>query len=257
MLPISSTPQTMPTLIFTPRFTDDSQALWKAAGELGWTTERLGGWRVPQHLRSLPDPVLYGEALFGPALAEQLGIELLSPPEDWLVRLPQEHRKRVITLSTLGAERGRADAAFIKPPNDKSFPAGVYRGADLPAGYAEDMPVLVSEVVQWEMEFRCFVLDRRLCTYSLYSRHGELQRDAGFNSDEAEDRELEAFVGALLADPRVELPRAIVVDAGYITGAGWACVELNAAWGAGIYGCDPTAALRVIEQASVTSLSVS
>ena len=63
----------MPTLIFTPRFTDDSQALWKAAGDMGWTTERLGGWRVPEHLRSLPEPVLYGEALFGPALVEQLG----------------------------------------------------------------------------------------------------------------------------------------------------------------------------------------
>ena len=48
----------MPTLIFTPRFTDDSQALWKAAGDMGWTTERLGGWRVPEHLRSLPEPVL-------------------------------------------------------------------------------------------------------------------------------------------------------------------------------------------------------
>jgi hypothetical protein len=244
----------MPTLIFTPRFTDDSQALWKAAGEMGWTTERLSGWRVPEHLRSLPDPVLYGEALFGPALAEQLGIGLLSPAEDWLVRLPHEHRQRAITLSTLGAERGRADAAFIKPPNDKSFPAGVYQGAELPADYADDMPVLVSEVVEWEKEFRCFVLDRRLCTYSLYSRYGELQRDAGFQSDEAEDRELEDFVGTLLADPRVDLPRSIVVDVGFIQGAGWACVELNAAWGAGIYGCDPQAALRVIGQASVKLL---
>ena len=240
----------MPTLIFTPRFTDDSQALWKAAAALGWRTERLSGWRVPEHLRPTPDAVLYGEALFGPALAEQLGIGLVDPPEDWLVRLPVEHRKRTITMSTLGAERGRGDAAFIKPPNDKSFPAGAYRGAELPTGYADDMPVLVSEIVRWEKEFRCFVLDRRLCTYSLYSRWGELQDDEGFRSDPTEDRELEAFVGALLADSRVDLPRAIVVDVGRISGVGWACVELNAAWGAGIYGCDPKAALQVIGQAS-------
>ena len=241
----------MPTLIFTPRFTDDSQVLWKAAGQMGWTTERLSGWRVPEHLRQLPDPALYGEALFGPALAEQLGVDLLSPPEDWLARLPYEYKKRVITLSTLGAERRRTDPAFIKPPNDKSFPAGVYQGASLPTDYADDMPVLVSEVVRWDMEFRCFVLDRRLCTYSLYSRYGELQRDDGFKSAEAEDRELEAFLAALFADPRIDLPRAVVVDVGRIEGAGWACVELNAAWGAGIYGCDPKAALRVIGQASV------
>lgn len=220
---------------------------------MGWTTERLSGWRVPEHLRQLAEPVLYGEALFGPALAEQLGIDLLSPPEEWLVRLPKEHKKREITLSTLGAERGRTHRAFIKPPNDKTFPADVYQGADLPAGYPDDMKVLVSEVVRWEKEFRCFVLDRRLCTYSLYSRCGELQRDVGFKSEEAEDHALAAFVATLLADPRVDLPQAVVLDVGCITGAGWACVELNAAWGAGIYGCDPKAALQVIARASVKS----
>ena len=31
----------MPTLILTPRHTDDSQALWRAAGRLGWS------WRGP------------------------------------------------------------------------------------------------------------------------------------------------------------------------------------------------------------------
>ena len=30
----------MPTLILTPRHTDDAQALWRAAGRLGWRIER-------------------------------------------------------------------------------------------------------------------------------------------------------------------------------------------------------------------------
>jgi hypothetical protein len=30
----------MPTLILTPRFTDDAQALWRAAQRLGWNVER-------------------------------------------------------------------------------------------------------------------------------------------------------------------------------------------------------------------------
>jgi len=67
----------MPTLIFTPRHTDDSQALWKAATSLGWSTERLVTWRVPDHFRNLSEPVLYGEALFGYSLAEQLNLSLL------------------------------------------------------------------------------------------------------------------------------------------------------------------------------------
>jgi len=240
----------MPTLVFTPRHTDDSQALWKAAAALGWRTERLASWRVPEHFRALDEPVLYGEALFGPSLAQQLGLRLLNPPEDWLERLPKDYKRRDISLTTLGAARARADAAFVKPPNDKSFPAGVYRGVDLPAEYPDDMPVLVSEVVTWESEFRCFVLDRKLVTYSLYSRFGALQRDSGFESARDEDAVVEAFMAGLLGDERVDLPRATVVDVGLIRDRGWGCVEQNAAWGAGIYGCSPEAVLSVVRHAA-------
>lgn len=240
----------MPTLVFTPRYTADSQALWKAAGHLGWKTERLTAWKVPEHLRTLPDPVLYGEALFGPALAEQLGLVLLNPPEDWLVRLPEEFRLRDIVLTTLGTARASLHRAFVKPPNDKSFPASVYTGSDLPPEYPDEMPVLVSEIVRWEKEFRCFILDRSLRTYSVYSRHGELQHHQAFSSSPEENRELEDFATRLLADPRVDLPRAAVVDMGKIEGRGWACVEQNAAWGAGIYGCDPSAVLEVVQHAA-------
>jgi len=239
----------MPALIFTPRHSEDSQALWKAAARQGWRVERLPGWRVPEHLRTLPEPVFYGEALFGPSISEQLGLVLSNPPEDWLVRLPREYRLRDIRLSTLGAERASTAAAFIKPPNDKSFPAQVYTGAELPQGYDEAMPVLVSDVVRWRCEFRCFVLDRELRTYSLYSRDGELARDSGFASTPEEDAGLRDFIGRLLADARVDLPRACVIDAGIIDGGDWACVEQNVAWGAGLYACDPDAVLEVLRHA--------
>lgn len=239
----------MPTLILTPRYTDDSQALWKAASSLGWQIERLTRWAVPEYLRDLSEPVFYGEALFGPTLADQLGITLLDPPEDWLVKLPVEFKLREITLTTLGAARANEQPAFVKPPNDKSFPASVYRGVELPTEYPEDMPVLVSEVVKWEKEFRCFILNRSLRTYSVYSRHGELQHEAGFSSTAEEDQEVLSFIAKLLNDPRVELPNAVVVDVGKLETGGWACVELNAAWGAGIYGCKPSEVVEVLRHA--------
>ncbi|MFZ6643518.1 ATP-grasp domain-containing protein [Undibacterium sp. TC4M20W] len=241
----------MPTLIFTPRYTDDSQALWKAAGALGWQVQRLTNWRVPEHLQNLEQAVLYGEALFGPTLAEQLGISLLSPPEDWLVRLPMEYKHRQISMQTLRQARQLTKPAFIKPPNDKSFPAEAYTGASLPLEYDDDMPVLVSEVVQWEKEFRCFILQRQLVTYSLYSRFGDVQRETEFASTMDEDNALKAFMHTLLADERVDLPDACVIDAGMLAGGAWACVEQNAAWGAGIYGCDPARVLEVLRHASV------
>jgi hypothetical protein len=177
-----------------------------------------------------PDPVLYGEALFGPALAEQLGLRFLIPSEDWLVRLPFEYKSRNILLSTLAAARQNAGLAFIKPPNDKSFPAGVYRGNELPSEFPDEMPVLVSDVVIWEKEFRCFILKRTFRAYSLYSRHGDLQRESEFYSSPEEDEQLQKFMSNLLVDSRVDLPDATVVDVGGIAGFGWACVEQNAAW---------------------------
>ena len=250
---LSNMAGTMPTLIFTPRYTDDSQALWKAAASRGWRTERLTNWRIPAHVRALPEPVLYGEALFGPALAQQLDLSLVSPPDDWLAVLPRAYKLRDIALTTLGQARGVVGRAFIKPPNDKSFPARVYGGAELPIEYDDTMPVLVSEVVTWTVEYRCFVLGRRLKTCSAYSRFGDSLRDSGYASTAEEDLGAEAFIDALLADPGVQLEHATVIDIGFIEGAGWACVEQNAAWGAGIYGCDPGAVLDVVRAASQRS----
>ena len=240
----------MPTLILTPRQTEDTQSLWKAAARLGWSTERLGGWRIPDHVRSVEEPVLYAEALFGPDFAEQLGLHLLSPPDDWLVELPMEYKSRTIRLTTLGEARSLDRLMFVKPPNDKTFPAQAYTGATLPTGYDDAMPVLVSDLVEWDAEFRCFILDRRLHTFSVYSRGGELQREHGFHSSSAEDDALRAFVDRMLADPHVILPKATVLDVGTLRGGRWACVEQNAAWGAGIYGCDPERVLDVVRAAS-------
>jgi hypothetical protein len=240
----------VPTLILTPRYTEDAQALWGAAGQLGWNVERLTSWRAPEHLRNVPEPVLYIEALFGPTLAEHFGLKLVDPPEDWLMRAPEQYRKRSVCLSTLGEARSLRAAQFIKPPNDKSFPAQIYLGSELPAEYPDETPVLVSDVVEWEKEFRCFVLDRELRTYSVYCRGGELQGENDFAQSQDEEEALEEFMGQLLDDPRVDLPKATVIDVGVIAGRGWAVVELNGAWGAGIYGCDPVQVLRVIRHAS-------
>ena len=241
----------MPTLILTPRYTNDSQALWRAAIRLGWGVERLTSWRIPRELLSVPDPVLYLEALFGPMLADQFGLRLLDPPDDWLPRLPEVYRKRQISLMSLRSARAISDPTFIKPPNDKSFPAKVYVGAELPEGYYEESPVLVAEVVKWEKEFRCFFLDREPQTLSIYLRGNELQRENGFAACESELEEAEAFARKVLSDPTVDVPNAAVMDVGVISGRGWAVVELNSAWGSGIYGCDPQRVLEVLQHSAI------
>jgi hypothetical protein len=239
----------MPTLILSPRQTEDAQRLWRAASLLGWRVERLQTLRVPDELTTASEPVLYIEALLAPLVAPCFGLRLIEPPEDWLPKLPDEYRKRTVRLAQLDEARALQGPAFVKPPNEKSFPARVYLGADLPAEYPHDMPVLIQDVVSWEKEFRCFILDRSVKAFSVYLRHGELQREAEFASSDAEDNEMLAFLCQILADPRVYLPRAIVMDVGTIQGRGWAVIELNAAWGSGIYGCDPVSVLEVLRWA--------
>ncbi|XVJ59369.1 MAG: ATP-grasp domain-containing protein [Tepidisphaera sp.] len=240
----------MPTLIFTPRFTADTQSLWRAATELGWAVHRLHSWRVPDDLRTVDEPILYLEALLGPTIAAEFGLRLDEPPIDWLPNLPQEFRKREIRLTTLAQARTLTDPWFIKPPNDKSFPARVSTGTDLPPKFDGQMPVLIAEVVRWEKEFRAFILSRQARTISIYARSGELQRENGFAQSPEEQAQAAAFLESLLADPRIDLPQACVIDIGVIESRGWAVVEQNAAWGAGIYGCDPRRVLEVLRFAA-------
>lgn len=46
------------------------------------------------------------------------------------------------------------------------------------------------------------------------------------------------------------VPRAVVIDAGFIDGRGWAVIEFNAAWGAGLNGCNAEKVLAAIVSAT-------
>lgn len=219
----------------------------------GWCVERLTSWRVSDELRVVSEPVLYLEALMAPTIAAQFGLVLLEPAEDWLPQLAEVYRQRSVILTTLGEARCLKQAAFVKPPNDKSFPAKVYNPGELPIEYPDNTSVLVAEIIEWEKEFRCFILDRTLQTFSVYLRYGELQRDTDFTHSLAEEREVREFISIILADVQIELPKSTVIDIGIIKGKGWAVIEQNSAWGAGIYGCDPIAVLEVLRHAAISN----
>jgi hypothetical protein len=155
---------------------------------------------------------------------------------------------------TLGEARRVSDRSFIKPAEEKCFEARIYSsGAELPAPgpLPENLAVLVQEIVEWSLEFRCFVLDRRVVAASAYWRDGQLAQapDEGWTASEQEMQTATRFCEAVLRDPSVEVPEAIVLDVGIIREQGWAVIECNAAWGSGIYGCDPAQVLRVLRRA--------
>jgi hypothetical protein len=227
----------------------------QAAARLNWRVERLSSWRVPEELCDT-GVAIYGEPLFVTVVAGPLGTDVLDPSENWLPDVPGEYLRRWVRLSTLGEARQVTSPTFIKPVADKCFDAKVYaQGAELPpASDLDDSEhVLMSEPVVWEIEFRAFVMDRKVVTLSPYLRHGELveQPDGSWAAEPDEVSAAEAFCKAVLSDSHLSVPPAFVLDVGIIADHGWAVIEANPAWGSGLYGCDPEEVLRVVRRACI------
>ncbi|MGW4384593.1 ATP-grasp domain-containing protein [Kitasatospora sp. NPDC004531] len=238
-----------PTLLLAPRINETGLQLRTAAGRRGMRAFTASSWRAPQELMD-SQVHLYGGPLFADAVGGALGLGLLEPSSGWLAALPRELTGRAVELTTLGAARGLAGPAFVKAPADKLFAARVYAdGGALPGPELldADVPVLVSEVVRFAVEYRLFVLDGAVRAASRYARDGELSVGA----PESDGPELAAFAAEVLAASAqcAPLPSAAVVDVGRTPG-GWAVVEANAAWASGGYACDPDAVLDVVLRAA-------
>ncbi|MGW3245869.1 ATP-grasp domain-containing protein [Streptomyces sp. NPDC001070] len=238
------------TLFLSPRVTATGHALAAAARRRGMASHTLRTWRVPPEARETAGAALYSGPLFADAVAADLGLGLLEADEDWLARLPAELLGRQVEFMTLAEARRLRRPAFVKPPNDKSFPARVYRdGSGLPGPDAvdDDTPVLVSDIVAFTAEYRLFLLDGEVVAGSRYATRGGL--DVAPLDDDPLSDGVRDFAGRLFTPGVPELPGAVVVDVGPIDG-GWAVIEANAAWASGHYACDPDAALDVALRAA-------
>jgi hypothetical protein len=120
-------------------------------------------------------------------------------------------------------------------------------------GISPGTSVLVSEVVTFTVEYRLFLLHRRIATASRYAVHGRLD-PAPLHRD-SHEREVRAFTERLLAATGEDLPSAVAVDVGLLhdpdTGReAWAAVEANMPWFANSYAADPDQVLNVVLNAT-------
>lgn len=239
----------MTTLLLSTRNSEDNQQLWRCAVQRGWSVERARGTNVPEIEDA--EIILYMESLFALSIADRLRLRLLQPADSWLPNLPQEYLGRRIELTTLERCRHGLFPVFVKPPNEKSFTAQVFGTADaLPSDYEPSTPILASDPVGWGLEVRCFCLDGKVRTASPYLRNGELSTQHGFSASSTELADAIHLAECVLADSQVTTPRAIVLDVGFMNEESWAVIEANAAWGSGIYGCDPDEVLNVVQYAT-------
>jgi len=203
----------MDFLILSPRQSEDTQALWRAALQAGWHIERAVGWEPPV-IPAGSKIAIYGEPILSRRLAEAYHHVLMEPAADWLIQLEFTWKKRAIKQGQLHE--------FMQP-------------------------------VTWEVEYRCFVFQGNVETLSPYWRAGRLAQsaDGEWVAPHDEQQQAVAFAEDLLRGSKASLPEAIVLDVGKIEGQGWAAVEANACWASGLYGCDSSKALEIIQSACV------
>ncbi len=214
---------------------DDVAAAWLSGG--GDVVRVARFWEPPpvaaQRVR------VYGNDTFCMVLAQRLGLGLLSPPDDLLLRLDPPLLQRTVRGVRLDEIHTLEYPAFVKSAAPKLFRADVYASVDElraeSGGLEPDTLVLVSDVVIYDGEVRCWVLDGKVVTAATYEGEADL--------DQAR-----AFAEAVARHPAI--PPVCVLDVGEVFNRGWAVIEANAAWGAGLNGCDAAAAARCIARAS-------
>lgn len=232
-------------------------ALQFAARDAGWDVlPAPNGWRLDDEtIASGQTGVPYGSQLFCEVIAQQMGWKLVGNDHNWLARVPEVYSKRQVQFMTLGEAKRLQETRFIKPADDKVFPCKVYSPGELQVheSVPDDTPTLVSEVVHFDLEYRCFTDGKRVLTWSNYICYDHIADPKYWDMiPTSEELPPYEFVSNLVYDMQWHggtVPS--VIDVGRIPGKGWAVIESNQCWASGLYGCDPGRALKVMELACV------
>jgi len=230
-------------------------AMQTMARSLGWDVIGAdSGWRLPEEIvNSHASGVPYGSQTFCEVIAQQMDWSLEQNKFDWLTLLPREYLKRDVSFYLLRAVRNLSfnKSMFIKPADYKLFPAKVYEPGEFnppPTDVApDDTPVIVSEPVEFIEEFRCFVDSKSCKTVSCYLYHGEVNEPKNWHVANCEKAAVfaESALSSLKFLGENTVPS--VVDVGIIKDRGFAIIENNQAWASGLYGCDPSEVLSVLQ----------
>ena len=226
------------TLLIPDKPDEERDAVANAWRESGGEVIRLARfWETPALENE--SVCVYGGSNFSLVVAQKLGLELISPADDWLLKLDSRWLKRKVFSRTLAEIEGVSFPIFAKPLVPKTFRAAVYGSsqelADECRGLEQETKLLFGEVIRFEAEARAFVVNQQLLDCQIYEGNGDLSS-------------AEVFIRSFLQDE--SLPPTCVIDVGFIADRGWAIVESNASWGAGLNGCNASRVLPAIALAT-------
>jgi hypothetical protein len=225
------------------------QRLIVAAEASGWSVLASDIDAIPA---AVSDPAVYVTTDRAVATAKALDLALVEPELDLLARVPERFTRRQVEAATFGDLDRLQGRTFVKPadPLDKWFDAGLYsdvrdirtRGRARP-----DALVLLSEPVEWSVEYRYFVLNGKAVAGSAYIAYGRAVWNGKDGPMPTAGLPVVEGVCETLVD---ELPPAIVIDVGRIDDRGWAVVEFNPVWSAGLLNADSRGVLPALLRAT-------
>ncbi len=226
-------------LVIPEKFDPERDAVASAWESCGGSVLRLGRFWDPPPLdrRSVR---VYGNDSFCLVLEQKLELALCSPADDLLSTLSAALLGRRVETMTIASMTGPFPA-FVKSLIPKQIRSRVYAsGTELAAeceGLDPNVGLLVSEPVEFLAEARSFILDGRVLDCAIYEGNADVDDARGF---------------AAVVAREACVPRAVALDVGLLRDGRWVVIELNAAWGAGLNGCDPMLALPAIDAATTT-----
>lgn len=242
-------------LLLSGRTSIDNKMLKQAALDAGWQVEQVINYKYE------PEPdedlYLYGPVLWTDVMCEKLSLRFDDAPLDLLHNLPMKLRGRSVnTCESSYIERSDPfiQNKFIKPARDKTFEPFITPIDKLPETFYDSEYVIVSDVVKFKYEVRCYFLKNNMVTLSPYMK--DMQPIEIINPDETywgnsgissiENYELLKTVRAV--EDYIVLPKTIVIDLGMLENGQWVVVEANNVINSGLYDCDPDVVLECIEK---------
>lgn len=233
-------PVTPPVLLMPAKGDAERSAVAQAWVEHGGEVRFLGKyWEKSEELNNRLLKV-YGNDIFARLLADLYGMYLISPVEEDICNL-ERWTGRIIKVCLVKEMQGLNFPLFVKSLIPKQFVSKVYLSFNeliSESGVTEQERVLYSCPIEAILaEARAFVLNRQILDLAVY--------------EGSEDALLaRMFLEKFLADAKVDLPEAIVLDLAYTKEKQWFLMEWNAAWGAGLNGCKAYDVMPCIAQAS-------
>lgn len=238
-------------LLLHYRHTADDADMWRTAIRTGWSTERTNMWQIEEHCKGYDFVRYYGNTLHAAQIKDKTPFRFLDIDPIYLANLPQ-FTKRKIELIHFESLHVIPYDCFIKPAREKWFEAKVYKtGESIQGSPLDGDDIYISEIVKFEDEVRCFVLNGEIKTSSYYRINSvvwdatnETAETLNFDQhlDKTPIREYVREIVKLCP----HLPPGLVIDFGRLPNGEWALVEFNEAWACGLYYCDPEKCLEVI-----------